>query len=351
MDDLKSIREKIDAIDNRIVELLDQRFLLVDQVFEAKKKNQIKIDDQIRESQIITRLITLAKHPVLKEKIFDIFKELMNETKIGQQLYLFNHFPFQNVGIIGLGLIGGSIAKTLRIKDDKIHVRALDLDKQTIQAAINDHVLDKQSSLDELVETSDLIFISVPLQHIIPIARQISEKVNHRAKKLIVVDTGSVKREICSEFEKLSNEKVEFLASHPMVGKETSSYFNSEMSLAAKTSWMIIPHEKNTQSAIEQMEQVIQFLGAIPLRIENGEIHDKQTALISHIPAFLSSSYYNFVLSSDPESVKVAGPGFKSFTRLAHDNPEMWKQIHHLNRDNLVSGIKQWIKSLQDSLD
>lgn len=350
MDELNSLRKDIDKIDKQIVNLLDERFAVVKKVSKYKKDHNIDIVQSDRQKEIIDQIVLWAKDPHLKDKLPTIFNDLFK--LFVKQEFFFHHekFPFRRVGIIGLGLMGGSIAKAIRLKNAEIIIEAYDPSENS-NLALHDNVINRITSLENLVETAEFIFVCTPLSEIIPISQKIASLAKGRKEKLIVIDIGSVKANIVDLYENLSNESVEFVATHPMAGKETQGYINSEVFLLANSIWILILHPSNTHQTQELVEKVIEFLGAKPFILKNKEEHDDQTAWISHIPAFLSQSYFKFVSENHPDSLKIAGPSFNSFTRLAHDNPRMWKEIHDLNRDKVIAGIKEWVKTLNETLN
>jgi prephenate dehydrogenase len=350
MSELNDLRKDIDKIDKQLVSLLDERFAIVKKVSKYKKDHNLDIIQSDRQKEILDQIVLWAKDPHLKDKLPTIFTNLFK--LFVKQEFFFHHekFPFRRVGIIGLGLMGGSIAKALKLKNADIIIEAYD-PSEDANLALIDRVVDRMTSLENLVSTAEFIFVCTPLSEIIPTSQKIAFFAKERKEKLIVIDIGSVKANIMDLYADLTNNIVEFVATHPMAGKETQGYTNSEVFLLANSIWIMILHSSNTDETKKLVEKVIEFLGARPLILKNKQEHDEQTAWISHIPAFLSQSYYKFVSENHPESLKIAGPSFNSFTRLAHDNPSMWKEIHNLNRDKVISGIKEWIETLNETLD
>lgn len=219
--------------------------------------------------------------------------------------------PFHNIGIIGVGLVGGALLEALKDEHGvKLHPFPFPVDKKTF---------------DALVKKCDLIIIATPLDQIIEIAKRIQS--NH---SLVVMDVGSVKTTIAQEFEKLTSHTVDFIPTHPFA---TTSFQDRP--------WAIVPHPKNKKENVEKVQSFLHMMGARTV-ILTAQEHDEQAALISHIPAIIAREYLQFVKSISPQALKLAGPGFESFTRLAHDNPEMHRQIEEANRDNIEKYLKLW---------
>lgn len=238
---------------------------------------------------------------------------------------------FQKVGIIGLGLIGGSIAKAL--KREGYYVATVKSKSPDVAKAKNtiDRVF---PTLDALVQEVDLLILATPLSTILPIARQI--KADH---PLLVIDVGSVKGPIVKEFAKLTKGKVEFLSTHPMAGTEKSGFAAADPDLFKGAKWILVPHKKNKA----KIEPWIQLFGATPI-IMSAEEHDRKTALISHLPALISMALLDFVQEMDPESLEIAGPGFRSMTRLALGNHQLMDEIYAFNKKNLNKLWHEWLE-------
>ncbi|MBX7065931.1 MAG: prephenate dehydrogenase [Parachlamydiales bacterium] len=239
---------------------------------------------------------------------------------------------FQKIGIIGLGLIGGSIAKKLQQKGYSIYTvksKSADIQKaKPILAGIF-------PTLNALVKEVDLLIIATPLSTIISIAKKI--KTDH---PLLVIDVGSVKGDIVKEFEKLSGGNLEFLSTHPMAGTEKKGFDAATPDLFEKAPWIIIPHKKNKA----KIEPLLRKLGAKPITM-NAKEHDEKVGLISHLPMLLSIALWDFVQKKDPKSMEIAGPSFRTMTRLAHGNEELYKDILKFNKARIKT---LWAKFLID---
>jgi prephenate dehydrogenase len=228
------------------------------------------------------------------------------------------------IGIIGSGLMGGSLQKG-------------------IANGIDGAVLLSGNWLDE-IEEIDLLILATPITAILEIAEKIASR--PRRKKLLVLDIGSVKKTITERFEKLTGGFLEFLGSHPMAGKEKSGYENSDPKIFQGAAWVITPHAKNTEGSLAAAEELIRSLGAKPMRMDAAE-HDRRAAIVSQLPYLISKTLLDF---ADPESLAMAGPGFKSMVRLASDNLEMRKEIGRYNRENIEHSLKGYIDSLTNLL-
>jgi prephenate dehydrogenase len=228
----------------------------------------------------------------------------------------------RRIGILGLGLIGGSIFKALKEKRDVV---------------VGEDVLERLGEIDILI-------LAVPISSILEIGKKLASK--KLEAPLVILDVGSVKEVIAKHFEEWTKSSLEYVATHPMAGKEQSGFENSDPNLFQDAPWVITPHAKNTEIVLKQVEELIQLLGAHPIRME-ASLHDKRAALISHVPYVISKALLQFVSEEDRESLEMAGPGFKSMTRLARDNLALREEIGMYNKNNISAILKKWIKFLE----
>lgn len=251
------------------------------------------------------------------------------------------------IGILGLGLIGGSIAKALKEKMSGIDIASLERNCPDLQEAVSQKVVDHVfPSWKAFLAWSELVIIATPLPTLCPLAIEIAR----RGHKMLVIDVSSVKKEIVPCFEALTTEDLEFFSTHPMAGKEMQGFKSSQADLFQDCCWILSPHSKNTDKAIKTLQNLIITLGAKPVCI-SPEKHDRQAALVSHLPALLSRLLMRFVQSTDPESLELAGPGFKSMTRLSRDNPEMQSQIMALNQEEIAKQLTLFLEFIKRETD
>lgn len=250
------------------------------------------------------------------------------------------------IGILGLGLIGGSLAKGIKKRAPKTWIATVQRDDPDLKCALAQGVVNHACpSLEAFVQTVDMILLATPLSVMIPLAHEIAKVGATRQTPLLVADMGSVKRKIAETFEMLSTSKIEFLPTHPMAGREESGFEASCEDLFVDASWIVTPHAKTTPSSLEKMEELITLLGAKRFFL-SAEEHDEQTALVSHLPSILAHDFLDFVVESAPEAVKIAGPGFHSFTRLAHDRSSLREEIYAQNQEWIEVYLTKWLNRL-----
>lgn len=342
---LKNWREEIDKIDNEIVELLRRRLAIIKKIAEVKRDRILPMKDLKREQEVLKRTSSMAETAYEEDELLKVFRTMMDESLAVQKLILSPPSPYKKIGIIGLGLIGGSIARTLKAKDPHSFIATVSNPEENHKDAFETKCLDKEyATLSELCHNVEILIIATPL-HTIPI---ISKNIKKIASgfPLVIIDVGSVKKDIVTQFESFCEGELEFLSTHPMAGKETSGFSNSDITLFVDAPWFIVPHSKNKSTTVQKVSEFITHLGARPLTIQVEE-HDQKTALVSHLPALIARHYLQFIKETDKECLQVAGPGFHSFTRLAKDNPVMWETIKEMNKTNIHLFFKAWLKFLK----
>lgn len=238
-----------------------------------------------------------------------------------------------NIGIIGLGFLGGSLAKSLRATDIVNEIIAFDKNIESLKLAKNENVInDYSEKIDEKFYNCDIVFICTPVKLIPKIAKELDKVVN---KHCIITDTGSTKRNIIATSKNLERE---FIGGHPMVGSERSGYQTSKEFLFENSYYIITKSAKSTQRAIDILKELIIAIGAIPIIIDEDK-HDYITATISHVPHVIAYSLVSLVkqLDDENETMKnLAAGGFKDITRIASSDPEMWENICSENKEEIL---------------
>lgn len=347
MEKLTKLRDRIDWLDAQIASLLNERMRAADQVGKIKRNHQWIVTDQSREQNVLNQVKEIVQHPVLKANIANIYREIMQESRIAQQFFQHLSLPFRRIAIIGLGLIGGSICKALKMKDPSIEIATIVHPSEDLSLAQEGGWIDVQyTAMEELMQHVELIILTSPLSTIVSWAEEIKRS-SRENDKLLVIDLASVKGEIVNTFEKLSCHQIEFIGTHPMAGKEKKGFANTQATLFVNRPWVIVAHSKNSSEGLDSIKQLIRFLGSDPIVLEAID-HDRKAALVSHIPSILSKLYYDFVNVVDPESIQISGPGFQAFTRLAHDNQEMRNEIAKANNFFIEAYLEEWLMYLQN---
>lgn len=252
---------------------------------------------------------------------------------------------FDNITIIGVGLIGGSFALALKEKGLAKNVIGVSRTQKSLDAARELGIIDEELPLEEAVRKSDFIYVAIPVDATIPVMKQIMDVISD---KQIVVDAGSTKMVLC---ESLSGHPMRkrFVATHPMWGTEYSGPEAAVKGAFAGRSCVICEKEKSDADALQVVEYIYKMLG-MRITYMNPENHDVHAAYVSHISHITSFALANTVLEKEKEEdaiFELAGGGFESTVRLAKSNPAMWAPIFMQNRENVLDVLSEHISQLR----
>lgn len=255
----------------------------------------------------------------------------------------------QNIAFIGLGLIGGSIAKGIRRAHPDARILAYDIHTENIRTACNDGTVNEQlTQLDERLTNCDFIFLCTPVNFMPEYLDKITP---YLGDNCILTDVGSTKTAIHNEITARNLEHC-FIGGHPMAGSEKSGYASATDYLLENAYYVLTPTSKTTAEQFLRLAQLVEDIGALPLKMDC-EKHDYTVAGISHLPHIIASTLVKLVKDSDsPEQAMktVAAGGFKDITRIASSSPVMWEHICVANKDNLASLLEDYIHSLNNTL-
>ena len=275
----------------------------------------------------------------------------------------------EKITIIGLGLIGGSIAKGLRRVYSNMKIVSVDINEKSLDKAICTQVIDiaykvTNGVIDNAVDSdmmqrfendmvsSDIIFLCTELNASRYIIDRLSLILN--GKNVILTDVFSTKTEISDIFQ---NTKINYIGGHPMAGSEQSGYAASSEYLLENAMYILCPEVDSKEDDIEFLKNVIKDIGAIPY-IMSPLIHDEAMARISHLPHIVAAALVNTAANFPEQEIlrTLAAGGFKDITRIASGDPELWKNITVSNRKNVIKAIEdvteylaRYKKALQQS--
>lgn len=257
--------------------------------------------------------------------------------------------PF-TVGFIGLGLIGGSIAKRLSMKFDNITIIGYNRSQSSLDIALSEHVLTTGvSEIGDNFNNCDFIFLCTPVEYNVEYLKQLK---GHIKPGCIITDVGSVKSNIHAAVIELGMEDC-FIGGHPMAGSEKTGYVSSTPFLLENAFYALTKTSLTTHKDLENLSTMVEAMGAIPVILDYDR-HDYVVAAISHLPHLIASSLVNLVKDNDDndEHMKqIAAGGFKDITRIASSSPEMWQQICDSNSDNICELLHKYIESLEEICD
>jgi len=245
------------------------------------------------------------------------------------------------IGIVGLGLMGGSLALDIKKKEFAKEILGFDRNLIHQKEALELGLVDRVVEFD-VIKGCDVIFLAIPVEGIIATLQNLQDI----SKETTIIDLGSTKAKIVSSCP--PSIRAQFVATHPMTGTEYSGplaaiegLYEGKIVVFCNTQDNAIKHLKRAQMLYEGIGMQIVYMDATD--------HDRHAAFISHLPHAISYALANTVLKQeDPKSILVlAAGGFKDMSRLAKSNPTMWSDIFKQNRDNLLESITAFKKELQ----
>ncbi len=250
------------------------------------------------------------------------------------------------IGIIGLGLIGGSIARALKRNGDKYSITAWDQHEDSLQKALSEGVIDHGVSLlGEGFKDSEIIFLCVPVYSMKDILIHLVPGLPHNC---ILTDVGSTKGDVLNIITELDLNRL-FIGGHPLAGSEKSGYSASKANLFENVYYCLTPVENSDRNTMERLETLVKDMGAIPIEISPEE-HDKVTAAISHVPHVVAALLVNLVgkLDNSQNTMKtIAAGGFKDITRIASSSPDLWTGICLSNKEKVLDTLSVLKDGLQ----
>ena len=250
-----------------------------------------------------------------------------------------------NIAIIGVGLIGGSMALKLKSKGIAERVFGIDQSEKHLQEALKLGIIDEISDFSDGISKADLIIIATPVDSAKEILQNVLPNIT---EKQTVMDVGSTKSDIVNSVKKHSLRK-RFVAFHPMWGTENSGPAAASANSFSGRTAVICDAQDSDEGAIKTVETVAKAL-EMPLIYMNAADHDVHTAYISHISHITSYALANTVLEKEREEDKIfqlASSGFSSTVRLAKSHPEMWVPIFKQNKENVLDVLNEHISQLR----
>lgn len=249
----------------------------------------------------------------------------------------------KKIAIVGLGLIGGSLA--IQLHEKKIASRLIGVDTNTDHAkqAIELELVDEVMNLDDAIAASDVIVLAIPVDTLVSLLPSVMDKIDSQ----IVIDLGSTKSQ---SIEAIKNhpKRGRYVATHPMWGTEYSGPQAAVKGAFENKAVIICNAEESDVDALEWTKHMYKKIGMHLLEME-AKAHDLHAAYVSHISHITSFALANTVLQKEKEEnaiFELASAGFESTVRLAKSNPAMWVPIFMQNKENVLDVLKEHIAQL-----
>ncbi|MBD2503445.1 prephenate/arogenate dehydrogenase [Anabaena azotica] len=251
------------------------------------------------------------------------------------------------IGILGLGLIGGSLGYDLRSQGH--HVLGVSRKQSTCDTAVALGSVDEASVNIKLLTGAEVVFICTPIGLIVP---QVKQLINHLSPSTVVTDVGSVKAPIVAAISPLWEN---FVGGHPMAGKADSGIESAQKDLYVGRPYVLTPEATTPKRAIAVVEEIVRSLGA-NLYYCQPEQHDLAVSWISHLPVMVSSALIAACMSeNDPEVLQLAqnlaSSGFRDTSRVGGGNPELGVMMAQYNRQALLGSLQQYRRNLDELID
>ena len=254
------------------------------------------------------------------------------------------------VGFIGLGLIGGSIAKALRRTMPSIRLIACNRSRKSLTMALEDGTLNHASdSIDSSFKECDFIFLGMPVSLNIEYLKKLKEIL---PESCMITDVGSVKGSIQQAAARLGMQK-RFIGGHPMAGSERTGYQNASDRLLENAWYILTPFKESPPEKVAQLRKLVEAAGAIPVVIDYQE-HDRAAAAVSHLPHIIAFSLVNLIRTADNKEGlmrQLAAGGFRDITRIASSSPQMWESICLENKEPILQILQEYQDSLSQVAD
>ena len=258
----------------------------------------------------------------------------------------------RTIGVIGLGLIGGSLALDLKRRGYAQKVLGVENDPVSAQAALTIGLADEVVPYETCIDKADVIIVAVPVGTAVKMVPEILDKLG---PEQLVIDVCSTKSQICHAV-KYHTKRQQFVSTHPMAGTEYSGPWAAQPGIFDGRACIFADTEESSPKAVKAIEELYGVLNMRPIYM-NAEQHDVHTAYVSHISHVTSFALALTVLDKEKDERHIfdlASGGFSSTVRLAKSNADMWVPILAQNRDNVLQVIDTYIekmKSFRDAID
>jgi len=252
------------------------------------------------------------------------------------------------IAVIGVGLIGGSIALSLK-RDPDIRIVGFDVRQDFLDKALNTGAIHAGTTdLQTAVREANVIFLAAPVEQIYAILESLRNL--DLQPGVIVTDAGSIKTGIVNHAIRVIPDHVTFIGGHPMAGSHKSGVEAASDRLFENAYYVLTPAPGTPEDKVEYLSELLQLTRA-KIVCMDADTHDQVVGAVSHFPHILASALVNLVAGYDDENAwhaRLAAGGFRDITRIASSNPRMWRDILLHNREHLLQIGRDWSKALED---
>ena len=255
----------------------------------------------------------------------------------------------KKVCIIGIGLIGGSLAKAIKKTHQSEIVFGYGRDEERLEKAQKDNLIDQYSvDISDALNDANMVIIATPVGSYESILKEMKP---HITKDMVISDVGSTKVSVIEAVKAVFDGGLDnFIPAHPIAGKEKSGFEASDADLFVNKKVIITPLENNNPESIKMLAKMWEGIGA-EVDFMTPKSHDDLLGMTSHLPHMLAFSLVNYLITQHPEASVYAAGGFKDFSRIASGDAIMWRDICLHNRDAIIAHIKGYQESLNTLVD
>jgi prephenate dehydrogenase len=248
--------------------------------------------------------------------------------------------------LVGLGLLGGSVAKAARAEGLAREIVAVGRRRESLEPALKDGAVDQiTTNVAEGVRDCDLCILATPVTTLASLLHDVWHAAPATA---VLTDVGSTKAAIVRTADALHRERpLAFIGSHPMAGSDRSGYHVSRADLFKGALVILTPTATSALPALERVREFWQALGARVTTLDPAT-HDRAVAAVSHLPHLVADALVETVLRMDPRFLDLAAGGFRDTTRIAASNPTVWREIFEENREALGEALATFRRALDD---
>ena len=249
------------------------------------------------------------------------------------------------VGIIGLGLIGSSLALKITEAYNDITIYGEDISESNLKYTIENKIIGKKLEQKDYSKL-DILFVAIPVDQVLKVLSPILDKVGENT---LVVDLGSTKKPICDLVNSNQNRR-KFLAAHPIAGTEFSGPMSADSSLFDNKTIILCETEKTENRLLNIAKDLFLSIG-MSIKEMTADEHDKHIAYVSHLSHITSFMLGKTVMDKEKDEETIydmAGSGFESTVRLGKSSPSMWTPIFNQNKKNIIDALDEYLKNIKN---
>lgn len=346
---LGSIRNRIDHVDALLMRLLSERMQLSLMVADIKNAAAIPVRDREREKQVLAGISEVSKDTDIVTAITAVYQTILSRSRdlqVAKTSVAAGPIYFNEVMIVGLGLIGGALARRLRAVLPESRIIGCDR-HEVLQAAIQEKLIDASASLESVPSSATLILLCAPPATNVELLTRLAP---HLGPGQVVVDVSSTKGTICAAAEALDLGGADFIGGHPFFGTEKSGLSGSRDVVVEGKTFCLTPTSKSSELTMLRLSRWLNAMG-LAVHVMDAQTHDEVAARISHIIQLVATALgASLVAELSPEKLSVlratAGPSFQSLSRLMASPHELWTEILLDNSEQVVSTVDGLVSQL-----